>query len=49
MEQQEQGERMHLLDPANLPDSPSFPNRLMFAGGGLGCGSGPGSGTRVVA
>ena len=38
MEQQEQGERMHLLDPANLPDSPSFPNRLMFAGGGLGVG-----------
>jgi polysaccharide chain length determinant protein (PEP-CTERM system associated) len=38
MEQQQQGERMHLLNPANLPDSPSFPNRLLFAGGGLGAG-----------
>jgi polysaccharide chain length determinant protein (PEP-CTERM system associated) len=38
MEQQQQGEQMHLLNPANLPDSPSFPNRLFFAGGGLGAG-----------
>jgi polysaccharide chain length determinant protein (PEP-CTERM system associated) len=38
MEQQEQGERMRLLDPANLPDSPSFPDRLLFAAGGLGGG-----------
>jgi polysaccharide chain length determinant protein (PEP-CTERM system associated) len=37
-EQQQQGEQMVLLDPANLPDSPSFPNRLFFAGGGLGAG-----------
>src|SRR2546427_1611657 len=38
MEQQSQGERMFTLNPANLPDSPSFPNRLLFAGGGLGAG-----------
>jgi polysaccharide chain length determinant protein (PEP-CTERM system associated) len=38
MEQQQQGEQMHLLNPANLPDLPSFPNRLFFAGGGLGAG-----------
>jgi len=38
MEQQQQGEQMHLLNPANLPDAPSFPNRLLFAGGGLGAG-----------
>src|SRR5579864_6696459 len=38
MNQQEQGEQMHLLNPANLPDAPSFPNRLLFAGGGLGAG-----------
>ena len=38
MEQQQQGEQMHLLNPASLPDSPSFPNRLLFAGGGLGAG-----------
>jgi capsular polysaccharide biosynthesis protein len=29
---------MALLNPANLPDAPSFPNRLLFAGGGLGAG-----------
>ena len=33
-----QGERMVPLNPANLPDAPSFPNRLLFAGGGLGAG-----------
>jgi len=38
MEQQQQGEQMHLLNPANLPDAPSFPKRLQFAGGGLGAG-----------
>ena len=29
---------MSLLNPASQPDSPSFPNRLLFAGGGLGAG-----------
>jgi polysaccharide chain length determinant protein (PEP-CTERM system associated) len=38
MEQQQQGEQMRLLDPASIPDAPSFPNRLFFAGGGLGAG-----------
>jgi polysaccharide chain length determinant protein (PEP-CTERM system associated) len=38
MEQQQQGEQMHLMNPASLPDTPSFPNRLFFAGGGLGAG-----------
>ena len=37
-EQQQQGEQMALLNPATLPDSPSFPNRLLFAGGGFGAG-----------
>ena len=36
--QQQEGEQMALLNPANLPDSPSFPNRIYFAGGGLGAG-----------
>lgn len=44
MEQQQQGEQMRLLNPANLPDTPTFPNRLMFAGGGLGAGLGLGLG-----
>jgi len=38
MTNQSQGEQMIILNPANLPDSPSFPNRLFFAGGGLGAG-----------
>ena len=38
MNNQSEGERMFPLNPANLPDSPSFPNRLLFAGGGLGAG-----------
>jgi uncharacterized protein involved in exopolysaccharide biosynthesis len=36
MTTQEQGERMFPLNPANLPEAPSFPNRLLFAGAGLG-------------
>jgi polysaccharide chain length determinant protein (PEP-CTERM system associated) len=38
MNNQSEGERMFILNPANLPDSPSFPNRLLFAVGGLGAG-----------
>jgi len=44
MERRQQGEQMRLLNPANLPDTPSFPNRLLFAGGGLGVGLGIGLG-----
>ena len=29
---------MSVLNPAELPDSPSFPNRIMFAGGGFAGG-----------
>lgn len=38
MAREQQGEQMHVLNPADLPDAPSFPNRLLFAGGGLGAG-----------
>jgi uncharacterized protein involved in exopolysaccharide biosynthesis len=38
MENQQQGEQMHILVGAGLPDSPSFPNRPLFAAGGLGAG-----------
>jgi len=38
MESQQEGEQMHILVTASLPDSPSFPNRPMFAAGGLGAG-----------
>jgi polysaccharide chain length determinant protein (PEP-CTERM system associated) len=38
MEPGQQGGQMRLLNAASLPDTPSFPNRLVFAGGGLGAG-----------
>src|SRR4029077_5044696 len=38
MEDQAQGEQVQRLSPASLPDSPSFPNRGLFAAGGLGAG-----------
>jgi len=38
LEHRQQGEQLRLLDPASLPDSPSFPVRWKFAGGGLGIG-----------
>ncbi len=44
MERRQEGEQMRLLNPANLPDTPSFPVRWMFALGGLGAGLGLGFG-----
>src|SRR5579864_188920 len=44
MELEQQGEQMRVLRAADLPDSPSFPNRWLFAGGGLGAGLGLGFG-----
>jgi polysaccharide chain length determinant protein (PEP-CTERM system associated) len=38
MEQAQQGEQFRVLDPANLPDAPSFPNPFVFAGGGFAFG-----------
>ncbi|MGP0019197.1 MAG: GumC family protein [Candidatus Sulfotelmatobacter sp.] len=38
MEQEQQGERMRLLNPASVPAAPSFPNRILFAAAGMGCG-----------
>jgi polysaccharide chain length determinant protein (PEP-CTERM system associated) len=42
MNNQSEGERMFPLNAANLPEAPSFPNRLLFTGGGLGAGLGLG-------
>ncbi len=42
MENQQEGEQMHIVATAGLPDSPSFPNRPMLAAGGLGVGLGLG-------
>jgi uncharacterized protein involved in exopolysaccharide biosynthesis len=47
MERRQQGEQMRLLNPASLPDWPSFPNRLTFAGGGLGAGLALGLGLAI--
>jgi capsular polysaccharide biosynthesis protein len=33
-----QNDRFHVLDPANLPNEPSFPKLPLFAGGGFGGG-----------
>ena len=38
LERGQQGEQMNLLNPASLSEKPSSPNRLQFAGGGLGAG-----------
>ncbi len=47
MENQQQGEQMRILQPAGLPDAPSFPNRLYFAGGGFGAGLALGIGIAI--
>ncbi len=44
LERQQEGEQFRVLDPANLPDNPSFPNRRLFALSGLGGGLGLGLG-----
>jgi polysaccharide chain length determinant protein (PEP-CTERM system associated) len=36
MERHQEGERFRVMEPANLPTSPSFPNPLLFTGGGFG-------------
>lgn len=38
LEHDQQGEQFRVLDPANLPTAPSFPNRPLFALGGFGGG-----------
>ena len=38
LEKKQQGQQFRVLDPANLPDKPSFPNRVLFTLGGLSGG-----------
>jgi polysaccharide chain length determinant protein (PEP-CTERM system associated) len=38
LQQRQQGEQFRVMDAANLPDGPVFPNRLIFAGGGFALG-----------
>ena len=44
LNQQQQGEYFNVLDAANLPSKPSFPNRMAFTAGGLAGGLGLGLG-----
>jgi polysaccharide chain length determinant protein (PEP-CTERM system associated) len=38
LENEQQSEQFRVMDSPNLPEKPSFPNRLMFAAGGFGGG-----------
>ena len=38
LERRQQGEQFTVMDAANLPDAPTFPNRPLFAVGGLAAG-----------
>ena len=38
LEHRQEGEQFRVLDPANLPDRPSFPDKLQFTAGGLAGG-----------
>ncbi|MGO9316185.1 MAG: GumC family protein [Terracidiphilus sp.] len=38
LEHRQQGEQFSVMDAANLPESPTFPNHVAFAGGGLASG-----------
>jgi polysaccharide chain length determinant protein (PEP-CTERM system associated) len=38
LERRQQGEQFRLMDAANLPQEPTSPNRVVFAGGGFGIG-----------
>jgi uncharacterized protein involved in exopolysaccharide biosynthesis len=38
LEQRQQGEQFRVMDAPNLPDAPTFPNPLIFAGGGFAVG-----------
>lgn len=44
LNQQQQGEYFNVLDAANLPSKPTFPNRIMFTAGGMAGGLGLGLG-----
>jgi len=48
LEKRQEGEQFQVLDPANLPDNPSFPKRLNFGLGGLAAGLALGCGLTAV-
>ncbi|MBZ5658894.1 MAG: lipopolysaccharide biosynthesis protein [Acidobacteriia bacterium] len=48
LEQSQQGEQFQVLDPANLPNQPSFPKVPVFAGGGFAAGLALGLGLTLL-
>jgi protein tyrosine kinase modulator len=48
LEKRQEGEQFQVLDPANLPDIPSFPKKLDFGLGGLAAGLALGCGLIAV-
>ncbi len=48
MESDQQSEQFRVLDAANLPERPTFPNPLLFCAGGLGGGLGIGFGLALL-
>ena len=38
LERRQEGEQLRVMDPASLPDEPSFPKKPLFAGGGSALG-----------
>ncbi len=48
LERRQQSEQFRVLDPASLPQKPSYPNRPLFALGGLGGGLALGIGVAFV-
>jgi uncharacterized protein involved in exopolysaccharide biosynthesis len=48
LERRQEGEQFQVLDPANLPDTPSFPKKLNFGFGGLAAGLALGCGFTVL-
>ena len=48
LERRQEGEQFQVLDPANLPDNPSFPKKLNFGLGGLAAGLALGCGITML-
>lgn len=48
LERRQEGEQFQVLDPANLPDTPSFPKKRDFGLGGLAAGLVLGCGLTVL-
>ena len=48
LERSQQGEQFRVLDPANFPSTPSFPNKLLFVAGGFAGGFALGLGLSLL-